>query len=284
VRRLALLGATAVAVFAAASSAASARGPLQVRTSITPDWIYFADPVTARIDVVVDRTVIDAESVVVTTSFSPWEQASGSRTTSAQTAAVAHLTLVYNLRCVVFACIPHGTVVQRFHLPVVTVTARSVDGASIVVKKPWPPVNVAGRFLPPVTGAVRPQLVLQTQAPPARFGLPPSAAALGLDVGAAIVGAAAVALILLELRRYVERRRHPVDERPPLVRALHLAREAQTRDAEDRRRAVALVAQLLPRPAAEQTTAAEIAWSKPDPSPDDVGDLVETIEAKLERR
>jgi hypothetical protein len=164
---------------------------------------------------------------------------------------------------------------------VVTVTAESVDGGAIVVKRPWPPVNVAGRFLPPTTGAVRPQLLLETHVPSPRYAVTPGATALAFDAGAGVLGFAALVLAAFELRRYVTRRRNPVDDRPPLVRALDLVREAQGRDVEDRRRAVALVARLLPKPDASQMAAAEIAWSKADPSPDELGELAAAIEARL---
>jgi hypothetical protein len=283
VRRLALLAAATV-VAAAATAPASTAAPIQVKTTIAPDWIYFADQVTARVDVVVDRTQVKASSLNIAVSFAPWEESGDARTTTAHTAAVAHRTVTYTLRCIVVDCLPRGTVVQRFHLPVVTVTAESVDGGSIVVKRPWPPVNVAGRFLPPVTGAVRPQLLLETRAPSPRFAVSLSATALAFDLGAAALGLAALALAALELRHYVARRRHPVDDRPPLLRALELVRQAQTRDVEDRRRAAALVARLLPKPDAAQTTAAEIAWSKPDPSPNELGELAAAIEARLNGR
>ena len=280
VRLLALLAATTVAA-AATTPASAATPPIRVKTTISPDWIYFADQVSARVDVVVDRTQVNASSLDIAASFAPWEESGDARMTTADTPTVAHETITYTLRCIVTPCLPRGTVVQRFHLPVVTVTAESVDGASIVVKRPWPAVNVAGRFLPPATGAVRPQLLLETKAPSPRFAVSPRATALAFDLGAGILGLAALALAGLELRRFIARRRNPVDERPPLIRALELVREAQTRDVEDRRRAVALVARLLPKPDAEQTTAAEIAWSKPDPSPDELGELAAAIEARL---
>jgi hypothetical protein len=280
VRWLALFAAATV-VAATAAAPAAAGTPIQVKTTISPDWGYFADEVTAQVDVVVDRTQVNASSLEIAASFAPWEEAGDARTSTAETAVVARRTVTYTLRCVVVACLPRGTVVQRFRLPVVTVSAVSVDGGSLVVKRPWPPVNVAGRFLPPVTGAVRPQLLLETQAPSSRFAISPSATALGFDLGAAVLGLAALALTALELRHFVARRRNPVDERPPLVRALELVRDAQTRDVEDRRRAVALVARLLPKPDAAQTTAAEIAWSKPDPSPDELAELAAAIEARL---
>lgn len=251
---------------------------------MSPDWVYFADTVTARVDAVVDRTQVDPGSVEIDASFAPWEQVGAPKLSTVETATTMHRTIVYTLRCIDVTCLPRGTVVQPFHLPVVTVTAESTGGASIVVKRPWPPVNVAGRFLPPVIGAVRPQLVPETRAPTPRFAVSPSDSALAFDVVACLLGLGVIALTAVEARRYVARRRGSVDDRPALVRALGLIREARSRDAADRRRAVALLARLLPDPGAERSAAAEIAWSKPDPSPEELERLAEAVEANVVRR
>lgn len=280
-RRLAFLLLIAALAAASSSAPAWAQGPIQIKTSISPGWIYFADQITARVDVIVNRSQVNLSTLQVQTSFGPWEQATDPVSTMAEAGNFAHRTTVFTLRCIAFDCLPKGTVVQRFYLPVVTVTAQSSGGASLVVKHPWPPVNVAGRFLPAPSGAFRPVLAPELNAPPLRYRVNPSAAALAFDAGAGLVGLAAVVLALLEVRRYVERRRHAVDDRPALVRALSLVREAQNRNVEDRRRAVALLARLLPEPTAERTSAAEIAWSRPEPSPDELGELAETIETTI---
>ncbi len=283
-KRLVLLSAVAAAVALVGAAGASASAPIEVTTSISPDWIYFADTVTARVDVVADRTQVDASSVQIAASFAPWEEARDPEVSTVETATTMQRTIVYTLRCIDVTCVPRGTVVQPFHLPAVTVTAESSSQASIVVRQPWPPVNVAGRFLPPETGAVRPQLVLETRAPSMRFDVSPNGGALAFDVAAGLLGLAAVGLASIEARRYAGRRRSRADDRPPLVRALDLIREARSRDAADRRRAVALLARLLPHHAAEQSAAAEIAWSKPDPSPEELERLADEVEASVVRR
>jgi hypothetical protein len=281
VSRLAFLLVIAALTAASSSAPAWAQEPVQIKTSISPGWIYFADELTARVDVIVNRSQVDLSTLQVQTSFGPWEQATNSVTTKATSGNFVHQTTVFTLRCISFNCVPKGTVVQRFYLPVVTVTGQSNGGASLTFTHPFPPVNVAGRFLPPPSGAFRPALVPELNAPPLRYRVSPSLAAFAFDAGATLAGLVALVLAVLEVRRYAERRRHAVDDRPPLERALSLVREAQSRDVEDRRRAVALLARLLPSPTAERTTAAEIAWSRPEPSPDELGDLAETIQTTI---
>lgn len=276
-----LLGVTVTALLAGTSAAAFAAAPIRVTTSITPDWIYFADKVTARIHIVIDRTQVEPGSIQVTPSFTPWEQSGTTRTTTIGTGTTAVRTIVYSLRCIDFSCLPKGTVVQRFYLPIVVVTAQTDDGASVIVRKPWPPVNVAGRFLPPLSGSVRPGLTLETADPAPRYAVPPATTALVIDAVAAVLGLAALGLVLVELFWWVDRRRHPVDLRPPLVRALDLMREARTREPDDRRRAAALVARLLPTRTDERSRVTEVAWSERIPSPDELEAIAEELESSL---
>lgn len=277
--RFALVTAAAMVAAVVAPASAHAASPIRVETSISPDWIYFADEVTARVEVVADRTQVDASTLEVRPSFAPWEEVGVPRVTTDETAAVVDRTVLYTLRCLDVACLPRGTVVQPFRLPPVTVSAESPGGASIVRTRRWPPIHVAGRFLPPATGAVRPALALQTRAPSARFAVPPNAVAFAFDAAGALIGLVVVALVALEIRRAVYRRRHPVDTRPPLARAIDLVREAQARDADDRRRAVGHLARLLPRPDREHAAAVEIAWAKGDPSPGELGELAAAVES-----
>jgi hypothetical protein len=116
----------------------------------------------------------------------------------------------------------------------------------------------------------------ETTPPPPSYRIRPSVLR-ALLLAAAIVlvaGAAAVAWPLL--RRLVP---EPHDDRTPLQRALDLARASLQRDAEDRRRALDLLARALGRDAAADQ-ALDLAWSRPDPEPQRVERLVEQLEPK----
>jgi len=283
-RKLAALGATALLAASVSNATAATPLPIKVTTSVTPGWIYFADRLTARVDVLVDTSRVDPNSVVVDAPLGAWEQASGPTASTTIAGGLAHRTETFTLRCITFACLPHGTVVQPFHLPPVAVTVKTTAGASLTVRRPWPAIDVAGRFLPPTTGAVRPELGLETGAPGLTFRVDPSTLTLALFALAGLLVAASLALGTVELKRFVAVRGQSLDDRPPLVRALALVRQAQGRGVDDRRRAVALLARVLPRPERESAAAAEIAWSRPEPSSDQLGELAKTIESKIRSR
>ena len=113
---------------------------------------------------------------------------------------------------------------------------------------------------------------------------PPTALALALDVLAALLAAGAAALLALETVRVRRRRRGVADDRPPLVRALALVREAERRTPADRRKAVGHLARTLDDVGGEQfaATASRVAWSPEQPSPDRLDRLADEVERKLE--
>lgn len=94
--------------------------------------------------------------------------------------------------------------------------------------------------------------------------------------------AAAALLLLAILIAYPAVRRlipEPVDERTALQRALDLVRSSLGRDGDDRRRAL----DVLGRALAEDAKAHEalgLAWSRPEPQPERVAELVEQVERR----
>jgi hypothetical protein len=76
---------------------------------------------------------------------------------------------------------------------------------------------------------------------------------------------------------FVRRRRTP-DTRSALERALALVREAESREPEDRRRAVGLLARVLRRRDDGLARAAgDLAWSEPEPAPSELAALVSRV-------
>jgi hypothetical protein len=72
-------------------------------------------------------------------------------------------------------------------------------------------------------------------------------------------------------------RRRALASDDELSRAIRLAREAGTRPAPDRRRALGLLARLLhDRP--QRRTATDLAWARPEPQPEAVEALVHDVE------
>ena len=284
-RRLAIVCALlgTLAVTATAMASASSAGPLTVKTSVAPSWFYLADTVTARVDVLFNPRVVDASSIRVTPSFGIWSELEPERSSSSKGGAVERLSWSYTISCLTFACVPKGTTVQVFRLPPAIVAAKRLDGSSLQVSQAWPALNVAGRFLPPALPNVRPSMRIQTSVPAATYRLPPTVLAAALDVIGAVLIALGLGLAGLWIARAWIVRHPTLDTRPPLVRALALVRQAQGRQADDRRRAAGLLARTLPEDGDGLTAlASEVAWSKPDPSPTRLEELARTVETGLE--
>ena len=98
-----------------------------------------------------------------------------------------------------------------------------------------------------------------------------------LDVAAAVLAAAGVALAAWQVASVV-RRRPASDTRDELEHALALVREAEARPTEDRRRAVGLLSRLL-RQRDERLAgdAGDLAWSRPKPAPEELAALAERV-------
>jgi hypothetical protein len=255
---------------------------MRVATSVTPGVVYFADRVTARVDVTVDRRLVDPGTITIVASFGSWDQLGPPRETTVESGSAARHTESFTIACLAAGCLPRGTARQSATLPKVVVTARSRDGSRVVLQYGWPALELAGRFLQPTNSGVRPALRRRLDLPAERYRVDPSTAALALDVAGVAGLAAAAALTGLALAAALRRRR-PADARSPLERALILLEEAQGRDVDDRRRAAGLVARLLLDHRADRATeAAAIAWSRGEPSPAALGELARSLEHRRE--
>jgi hypothetical protein len=278
---LTMLAATAAAIVVAAPAAAAP--PVVVTTSLAPAWLYFADAVVARVDVVFDPRRVDPNTIQVNPSFGKWQQLAPVRISTTRGGGLVRRSWSYRISCFAFTCVPRGTQTQVFRLPRLTVTARSRTGSLLNASRPWPSVDMAGRFLPPALGTVRPEFRLENDTRAATYRLSPTSLAFALDAIGAVALALAVALVGREIVRVASSRRNRVDERPPLVRALALVREAETRGADDRRRAAGLLARALPPN--EDTlsgVASEVAWSMPQPSSSKLEELAQAVESEFE--
>ena len=116
----------------------------------------------------------------------------------------------------------------------------------------------------------------QTALPPPSYRVRPGLLRVLLFALAAVLAAAAVLLAYPAVRRLIP---EPVDDRTPLQRALDLVRSSLGRGGEDRRRAL----DVLGRALADDERARDaltLAWSKPEPEPKRVTELVEAVEER----
>jgi hypothetical protein len=238
--------------------------------------------VTVYADAVYDPRVVDASSLRLETRFGPWDQIRPVRVASSSSGAIGRRSWTFTLACLSLGCLPRGTSLQRFHLPAVTLTARSRTGTTFTVHRDWPALKLAGRFRPAQTAGLRPVFRINAAVPPATYRVDPGALSLILAALGALIVAAGLALGLVELVRWRAGRRR-IELTPPLIRAVSLVREAKDREPADRRLAAGLLSRtLMPGSTRLAEAAAEVAWSNDDPGPERLEALARAAETTQE--
>jgi hypothetical protein len=196
------------------------------------------------------------------------------------------LTYRFELLCLTSDCVAAGDS-KRLALPEAHVLASLHDGRSADVELAWPPVNI-GRRIPESesSAAASPRWRLQTELPPVTYRTDPGRLANLLALVTALLAAAAVALAGWELERFRRRRARRIEARSLLSSTLDLVRQSSARGADDRRKALALLARVLARERVNGQltgTAARLAWSRPEPSPAGVEALADEVERETQQ-
>jgi len=256
---------------------------IDAHTGLSSASVLFGDTVTARLQVVLDRSRVDPGSIRVRTDFSPWRPAGrpavvrrdGRRTTLLQTS--------YVIRCLDKSCIsPTGEFTQQFPVARVTYTPAGKATTPRTLTVAWPRLDVVPRYAPPSAG----------QTPPARwraelvalpeptYRLPPWVLAVLLLGGAALLGGVAAWLVLGRKPAAVAAPAiapGPVPARiSPLELALALLEDgAAVNGGGDQRRALELVAEGLGVRGERMLArdAKTMAWSRPIPGLDETSQL-----------
>ncbi|HUH14461.1 MAG TPA: hypothetical protein VML35_01090 [Gaiellaceae bacterium] len=270
---------------------------LATSRSLTPAAHLFADPVSARLDVVVDREQLDPDLVRIRVDFLPYRMVSGLERSRHDFSRFTRLRYEAKLRCLTVACVPTrlGSVLGdqegrgerrtfRFE-PVRVIYDDPNTGRPRQLKRVWwPPVDGISRLSPDVSpipfGMSAGAEFHATLAPvlEPEYRLPPPLLAALLLAGAAALLALPATLVVRAVRR-----RRPLDEGeprvPPLERALRLVERARDGgDAEEQRKALeALAYELDAAEDARVTEVRELAWSPAPPSRERVTALVESV-------
>jgi len=271
----AALTAAAVLALAVGVAPAFAATPMVVRTAVSTQFVYFADPVTAQITVIADRRLVDPHTIGFIADFGNWDQITPTKTQTLSAGPYVRKIFSFDIACLDMACLPAPNQRLVVHLPRVTVTARGHDGATVGLRQAWPTLNVTPRFGAAPPGST-PNFVLNRDLPTPTYRVGPGGLAFALDAVAVVLAAFAAWIVVREVLR---RRPERVVEIPPLARALGFVRQAKSRPIEDRRRAVGLLARTLAEdPDGLRATASRVAWSAGDPEPDRLEELAELVE------
>lgn len=258
----------ALAHWSSAPSAAPG-APLAVHTSFDHSIVGFGDPVTARVDVEVDRSSVDARTLHVTTDLAPLTLLSPAQTTRTVSGRLETISIVQRAACLTAPCLA-----STLALHPVRVSASNHSASA-----PWK-LQLRGRVRAKDLATASPHFVADVAPPPPSYRIAPGTAALLLDVVAALAAAGAAGLLAWQVLA-VGRRRLREETGDELERALRLVREAEDRPVPDRRRALALLARLLR--GREDTLGGEasrLAWSEPAPEPAAIDALVTDVESE----
>ncbi len=278
------IAAAAVAIVLVVAGRAPVHGvtptaPVTVRALFDRATVGFGDRVNTEVVVLLDRRAVDTSRVRVEESLTPLQQLGPPRVT--RTTRGRLVTLTYDVPA---ACLDDRCLAQRgpkrLRLPSVRVKA----GTAIVDAK-WPILDVRGRVTASDLGPANPPLRADVAPPPVRYPISPSTLANLLELAAAVLAAAGIALAGRQVWMLQRARRRHEARLSDLERALAFAREAEARPPADRRRALGLLARLLARRDNRLAGAArDLAWSEPAPTTDALSELVTRVEREVNGR
>jgi hypothetical protein len=281
---------------------------LAVRQTLSPRVHLFAEPVVARVDVIVDTERYDPDRLRLVPSFDPYEEQGEPVVQRRDSGRYTHLSYEYVLRCLVYACLEEvgggPPQIQAGGLPpppsaqaggfgernttrfdAARVVYEDPDkGAQTVQNVSWPEVQSVSRLnygdvtSGGVGGVGFPFEASVTPLPEASYRLSPNLLGVGLLVGAVALLALPAALVVRMLRREEEILVQEAPELPPLERALVLVEWARDRSEPERREALeALTVELDEEHSALARDARRLAWSPSPPLPEALTEFVELV-------
>jgi hypothetical protein len=276
------LGALAIVSTLGSSEAAPAPPrPLTVSTSVAPHPTFFGDPVTARAEVIVDRRLIDPESVTFDGEFAPYTLVGEPHESRSDSGGATSFGFRFTLSCLDDACLPDRRG-EGVDLPPLRVRAALRAGGTAELSAAWPKVPVVARVSAEALAATPPPWRLQLGLAPVSYRVSPSLLVAVLTAGAAALALGAVALVGWEFHRRRRLLAARTLRQSALAEALAFARESAARAPDDRRRALALLARVLAfdtnggrslAPAVDH-----LAWARAEPSPTRLTALVDRVE------
>jgi hypothetical protein len=264
-----------------APAGAAPAAPLVVRTALSPQASLFGDPLVARVDVLLDPAVVDADSVKVTTAFVPYVERVAPTVQRTRSGRLELVRYRYTIQCVTDGCLPVGAV-RAIRLAPVRVTATA-GGRTVAKDASWPRALVEPRVQPSDLVPAKLPFRHPRTLPAPEFAIAPGPLAAGLTAAAAVLVFAGLALLGLEARRRRSRAAHA--RMSPREAALAYVREAAGRpDPADRRKALSLLAETLAGESRDLADAADgVAWGEHAPSPARTVQVADEVEGRAGR-
>jgi hypothetical protein len=253
--------------------------PLTARATLGTHALSFGDPLSARVEVLVDPRQVDPASVRVRPRFVPWRIVSSS--TERRSAAGTLLTYRYTLECLSPACLPGRTLAERRFLRAF-VSYRSKAGRAVRLPVDWPTYRVATRLTSPDIGDPTEHLDADTSLPPVSYRIAPGTFQALLAALSALFVLAAGVLVYCALPRRRAAATEP--ELPPLEQALLLVRASTANGyPAERRKALGSLARALRAEGRRDLAqaAVRLAWSSHPPSSEAASAFADRVEESL---
>lgn len=292
-----------VGAFAVWDRADEPRGtlPAKIRAEATfsPSVALFGDTVTAHVDVVLDKTRVDPDSVRIAADFAPFRLVGGQQRVRKDADRSTYLRLSLVLRCVSATCVPSGQSARYDFKPgqLSFTEAAKPEAVRSLMGVRLPSIRIYSRFTALGAGAEQAQTSQAWRAdlsslPPVSYLVAPGMLFALLLAGTALAAMAALALGYLAWPQRVPAAppepepELPPDPLSPLEQALVLLEQSIRVDgAADQRRALELVAEELELAAwgdpALARTARGLAWSRDIPPVAETARLAESVRASL---
>ena len=261
-------------------SAGSPPSSVQVRSALLPGVVLFGDTVTARLDVILDRSKVDPGSVRVQAAFAPWKPVAPPKQVRRDgSASSTYIGKTYVLRCLDADCTSQNdSVVEDFDAARVSYVPRG-GTHRVVMKVKWPQLILDSRYaqktLSGVGSAAAPWKAALFALPSLTYSISPSLLFALLLTGALVLLLAAGGLVYLARRQTAAARPAPTPPPPPpapvltpLERAFLLLELSERVDgAGDQRRALERVAEELTKHGETELAhaARALAWSEAAP-------------------
>ncbi|HZO33879.1 MAG TPA: hypothetical protein VFB17_02265 [Gaiellaceae bacterium] len=280
---VAAIGAAAAVLLVVAHHTSSppsqAAGAPTVRTSYEPPAAQFGDLLTLHIAARLDNRTLLPGTFRLTSGVAPLTQLGRTTTTRTTRGHVTVISVSIPTVCIVNACVA-GRGETRIRLPVVTAVVTGTDGRPRPISTTWPKLLIGSRVTTADLARKAPPLRADTVPAAATYRIAPRRLGWLLDGAAVLLAAAGIWFGARQIAAIVRARRMPA-EVDPLAEALRYLREAGSRQAPDRRRALGLLARVLERRGLEQADASnELAWSRPAPSAESAAELASQIDER----
>jgi hypothetical protein len=307
---LAIVGLVAVAVLAGAwlllrdggdgEIVAAGDDGIAAAATVTPVNHLFGDPITGRVEVLLDRDRFDPERVRVAADFSPYEQSEAIRRTRQDVGSVTRLVYTVPIRCLTQACFPQQ-VKQAYRFRPARVLyddPERLGRPRLLARATWPRVEISSRLRESQIARLRggeistdqPTIELDWRAdltalrePTFRFS--PVTGSWVLFAAAALLLLLAGLLVRGAVKAPLTRAERRLLRMSPLERALLLVDRAGGREAAEARLALdRLAAELPSEEGGLDQEARQLAWSERDPGFEDASNLAARVRERLNGR